>query len=165
MEFYPCAYKVFVKMSLNICYIKSRHDAMEFCPCAVPSATDIPKTLILQLGSLIYFANSGYLRERILIWVRDEKANKASDGDDVEYVLLDFGGMSSATTSTQEQTGDGVESGNISRHQKRVQAAAAAASIYQSFVYPSPSTLTWYVDFKLMTMNTVATCKDAFQNL
>lgn len=29
-----------------------------------PGAIDIPKTLILQLGSPIYFANSGYLRER-----------------------------------------------------------------------------------------------------
>lgn len=55
-------------------------------------------------------------------------------------------GANSATTSSQERTGDGAESGNISRHQKRVQAAAAAASIYQkSFVYPSPSSLPWYI--------------------
>jgi len=27
-----------------------------------------------------------------LRWVRDEKAKKASEGDDVEYVILDFGG-------------------------------------------------------------------------
>ncbi|KAJ0815883.1 putative SLC26A/SulP transporter, STAS domain, sulfate anion transporter, STAS domain superfamily [Helianthus annuus] len=60
-----------------------------------PGAIDIPKTLILQLGSPIYFANSGYLRERILRWVRDEKANKESHGDDVEYVLLDLGGVTS----------------------------------------------------------------------
>ncbi|KAI3711631.1 hypothetical protein L1987_70170 [Smallanthus sonchifolius] len=60
-----------------------------------PGAIGIPKTLILQLGSPIYFANSGYLRERILRWVRDEKANKASQGDDVEYVLLDLGGVTS----------------------------------------------------------------------
>ncbi|XP_024985193.1 ERAD-associated E3 ubiquitin-protein ligase HRD1B-like isoform X2 [Cynara cardunculus var. scolymus] len=53
-------------------------------------------------------------------------------------------GANSANTSSQDQNGDGAGSGNISRHQKRVQAAAAAASIYQkSFVYPSPSTLTW----------------------
>lgn len=60
-------------------------------------------------------------------------------------------GTSSATTSTQERTGDGAESGNISRHQKRVQAAAAAASIYQkSFVYPSPSTLTWSSGYAML---------------
>ncbi|KAI3707181.1 hypothetical protein L6452_25473 [Arctium lappa] len=53
-------------------------------------------------------------------------------------------GANSANTSSQDQNGDGSGSGNISRHQKRVQAAAAAASIYQkSFVYPSPSSLTW----------------------
>ncbi|XP_071697231.1 ERAD-associated E3 ubiquitin-protein ligase HRD1B-like [Rutidosis leptorrhynchoides] len=54
-------------------------------------------------------------------------------------------GTNSANTSNQDQTGDGVGSGNVSRDQKRVQAAAAAAaSIYQkSFVYPSPSSLTW----------------------
>lgn len=53
-------------------------------------------------------------------------------------------GANSANTSSQDQTDDGAGSGNISRHQKRVQAAAAAASIYQkSFVYPSPSSLTW----------------------
>lgn len=60
-------------------------------------------------------------------------------------VLSVFSGANSANASSQDQNGDGAESGNISRHQKRVQAAAAAASIYQkSFVYPSPSTLTWY---------------------
>lgn len=53
-------------------------------------------------------------------------------------------GTNSANASSQDRTGDGVGSGNMSRHQKRVQAAAAAASIYQkSFVYPSPSSLTW----------------------
>ncbi|XP_024979904.1 probable sulfate transporter 3.5 [Cynara cardunculus var. scolymus] len=60
-----------------------------------PGATDIPKTLVLQLGSPIYFANSGYIRERILRWVRDEKAKKDSQGDDVEYVILDLGGVTS----------------------------------------------------------------------
>ncbi|KAK1413917.1 hypothetical protein QVD17_29654 [Tagetes erecta] len=60
-----------------------------------PGAINIPKTLVLQLGSPIYFANSGYIRERILRWVRDEKANKETDGDDVEYVLLDLGGVTS----------------------------------------------------------------------
>lgn len=60
-----------------------------------PSATGIPKTLVMQLGSPIYFANASYLRERILRWVRDEKANKDSQGDDVEYVILDLGGVTS----------------------------------------------------------------------
>ncbi|MFS7990984.1 putative SLC26A/SulP transporter, STAS domain, STAS domain superfamily [Helianthus anomalus] len=60
-----------------------------------PGAISIPKTLVLQLGSPIYFANSSYIRERILRWVRDEQASKDSQGDDVEYVLLDLGGVTS----------------------------------------------------------------------
>ncbi|KAL8223383.1 hypothetical protein R6Q57_018858 [Mikania cordata] len=60
-----------------------------------PSAISIPRTLVLQLGSPIYFANSGYIRERILRWVRDEQASKDSQGDDVEYVILDLGGVTS----------------------------------------------------------------------
>ncbi|GJU19417.1 hypothetical protein Tco_1152759 [Tanacetum coccineum] len=56
-----------------------------------------------------------------------------------------YTGENSSNTLPQDQTGDAVGSGNISRQQKRVQAAAAATSIYQkSFVYPSPSSsLTW----------------------
>ncbi|KAI7744969.1 hypothetical protein M8C21_033577, partial [Ambrosia artemisiifolia] len=60
-----------------------------------PGAISIPKTLVLQLGSPIYFANASYIRERILRWVRDEKASKDFEGDDVEYVLLDLGGVTS----------------------------------------------------------------------
>nr|GEV35432.1 ERAD-associated E3 ubiquitin-protein ligase HRD1B-like [Tanacetum cinerariifolium] len=54
-------------------------------------------------------------------------------------------GANLSNTAPLDQTGDAAGSGNISRQQKRVQAAAAAASIYQkSFVYPSPSSsLTW----------------------
>ncbi|KAI3524583.1 hypothetical protein L1887_03242 [Cichorium endivia] len=59
-----------------------------------PGAIDIPRTLVLQIGSPIYFANAGYMRERILRWVRYEKGNRL-DGDDIEYVLLDLGGVSS----------------------------------------------------------------------
>ncbi|KAI7757237.1 hypothetical protein M8C21_023758 [Ambrosia artemisiifolia] len=59
-------------------------------------------------------------------------------------------GTNSANSSTQDRTGDGAGNGNISQHQKRVQAAAAAASIYQkSFVYPSPSSLTWSSGYAL----------------
>nr|GEX55447.1 ERAD-associated E3 ubiquitin-protein ligase HRD1B-like [Tanacetum cinerariifolium] len=56
-------------------------------------------------------------------------------------------GANLSNTSPQDQTGDAAGSGNISRQQKRVQAAAAAASIYQkSFVYPLPSSLTCEID-------------------
>ncbi|KAK9072070.1 hypothetical protein SSX86_008502 [Deinandra increscens subsp. villosa] len=60
-------------------------------------------------------------------------------------------GVNSANTSSQHRTDDGAGNGNISRLQKRVQAAAAAASIYQkSFVYPSPSSLTWSSEYALL---------------
>ncbi|CAI9285917.1 unnamed protein product [Lactuca saligna] len=59
-----------------------------------PDATDVPKTVIVQIGSPIYFANAGYMRERVLRCVRDEKANRLQ-GDDIKYVLLDLGGVSS----------------------------------------------------------------------
>lgn len=65
-------------------------------------------------------------------------------------------GANSANTTSQGQTGAGAGSGNISQHQKRVQAAAAAASIYQkSFVYPSPSSLTWSSGYALLANKSI----------
>ncbi|KAK3041643.1 hypothetical protein RJ639_001453 [Escallonia herrerae] len=60
-----------------------------------PGATGTAGMLILQLGSPIYFANGGYIRERILRWVRDEQAITDSKGNDVECVLLELGGVTS----------------------------------------------------------------------
>lgn len=46
--------------------------------------------------------------------------------------------------ATQSSSG-GVADGNMSQHQARLQAAAAAASIYEkSYAYPSANTLVWY---------------------
>ncbi|KAI7747302.1 hypothetical protein M8C21_002973 [Ambrosia artemisiifolia] len=60
-------------------------------------------------------------------------------------------GANSENASSQDQNGNAAGVENISMHQKRVQAAAAAASIYQkSFVYPSPSTLTWSSGYTLL---------------
>lgn len=60
-------------------------------------------------------------------------------------------GTSTAGTSSQGSTNDGVANGNISPHQARLRAAAAAASIYEkSYVYPSPSTLVWSPGFALL---------------
>ncbi|XP_047958937.1 ERAD-associated E3 ubiquitin-protein ligase HRD1B-like [Salvia hispanica] len=51
-------------------------------------------------------------------------------------------GTGTAGTSTQGSSGDGVANDNVSQHQIRLQAAAAAASLYEkSFVYPSPNAL------------------------
>lgn len=57
-----------------------------------PNASVTPGFLVLQLGSPIYFANSTYIKERILRWVRDEVDAKQSSNE-VEYVLLDLGGV------------------------------------------------------------------------
>ncbi|VFQ63078.1 unnamed protein product [Cuscuta campestris] len=56
-----------------------------------PNAIGAQGILILQLGSPIYFANCNYIRERILRWIRDED----SQGRVVEYLLLEFGGITS----------------------------------------------------------------------
>ncbi|CAO2183051.1 unnamed protein product [Urochloa humidicola] len=60
-----------------------------------PHARNIPNILILQLGSPIYFINAGYLRERILRWVEDEENACKIDGQDLQCVVLDLGGVSS----------------------------------------------------------------------
>ncbi|KAG1346259.1 putative Sulfate transporter 3.1 [Cocos nucifera] len=60
-----------------------------------PSSSSLPDILILQLGSPIYFANAGYLRERILRWVEDEESIIKKDGEDLLYVILDIGGVTS----------------------------------------------------------------------
>ncbi|CAL4947744.1 unnamed protein product [Urochloa decumbens] len=60
-----------------------------------PHARNIPNVLILQLGSPIYFVNAGYLRERILRWVEEEENACKIDGQELQCVVLDLGGVSS----------------------------------------------------------------------
>ncbi|XP_043723484.1 probable sulfate transporter 3.5 [Telopea speciosissima] len=60
-----------------------------------PNATSVPGILILQLGSPIYFANSGYIREKISGWIEEEVDVKNSKGCDLEHLILDFGGVTS----------------------------------------------------------------------
>ncbi|XP_057777299.1 ERAD-associated E3 ubiquitin-protein ligase HRD1B-like [Salvia miltiorrhiza] len=51
-------------------------------------------------------------------------------------------GTGTAGTSSEGSSGDGVANENVSQHQTRLQAAAAAATLYEkSFVYPSPNAL------------------------
>ncbi|GLT70229.1 hypothetical protein SLA2020_423230 [Shorea laevis] len=53
-------------------------------------------------------------------------------------------GTGTGSTSAQGSVGSGVAGDNLSQHQVRLQAAAAAASIYEkSYVYPSANTLVW----------------------
>lgn len=67
-----------------------------------PGATGIPGIMIFQLGSPIYFANCGYLRDRILRWIRDSQSISNSQANDIEYVLLDLGGVTSIDATGME---------------------------------------------------------------
>ncbi|XP_060216590.1 probable sulfate transporter 3.5 isoform X2 [Lycium barbarum] len=60
-----------------------------------PTANGIPGILILKLSSPIYFANCNYIRERILRWIRDEHSRTDSKGNEIEYLLLELGGITS----------------------------------------------------------------------
>lgn len=54
-------------------------------------------------------------------------------------------GSSTAGTSSQGPTVDGVPNDYVSQHQARLQAAASAAALYEkSFVYPSPNAVIRY---------------------
>ncbi|XP_077225436.1 putative sulfate transporter 3.5 [Tasmannia lanceolata] len=60
------------------------------------SMVGVPSMLILQLGSPIYFANAGYIRERITRWVEEEdEKNINSKGDDLQFIILDLSGVTS----------------------------------------------------------------------
>ncbi|KAF3434102.1 hypothetical protein FNV43_RR25205 [Rhamnella rubrinervis] len=62
-----------------------------------PAATVAPGILVLQLGSPIYFANSNYIRERVLRWIQEEQSKYSKPEEDdimIEHVLLDLTGVS-----------------------------------------------------------------------
>lgn len=58
-----------------------------------PIAQGTAGILILQLGSPILYSNSTYVRERVLRWIRDEESNKDYQGDSVEHLILELGGV------------------------------------------------------------------------
>lgn len=55
------------------------------------------------------------------------------------------GSATSSTISQGSVAGANLQGHTLTGHQARIQAAAAAASVYEkSFVYPSANTLAWY---------------------
>lgn len=58
-----------------------------------PDAQGTAGILIIQLGSPILYSNSTYVRERVLRWIRDEESNKDYQGDTVEHLILELGGV------------------------------------------------------------------------
>lgn len=60
-------------------------------------------------------------------------------------IRLGLGTGTGISSSSPQGSAGGVAVDNLSHHQARLQAAAAAASIYEkSFVYPSANTVVWY---------------------
>ncbi|PKI57211.1 sulfate transporter 3.1-like [Punica granatum] len=66
-----------------------------------PIATTVPGILILEIDAPIYFANAGYLRERISRWIDEEedKLRTAEKETTLQYVILDMGAVGAIDTS------------------------------------------------------------------
>ncbi|KAH9289279.1 hypothetical protein KI387_033396 [Taxus chinensis] len=63
-------------------------------------ATRIPAFLLLRIDAPIYFANSTYLRERILRWVHDEEDRIDREKEDtLQYVILDLTAVTTIDTT------------------------------------------------------------------
>ncbi|KAG6434944.1 hypothetical protein SASPL_106589 [Salvia splendens] len=63
-------------------------------------AQSIPGVLILEIDAPIYFANSNYLRERIIRWIDEEEERiKASGEAGLQYVVLDMSAVGNIDTS------------------------------------------------------------------
>jgi sulfate transporter 3 len=60
-----------------------------------PASEEMLGYIILQLGSPVFFANSTYVRERILRWIRDEP-------EAIEFLLLDLSGVSTIDMTGME---------------------------------------------------------------
>ncbi|THU59103.1 hypothetical protein C4D60_Mb03t21470 [Musa balbisiana] len=60
-----------------------------------PDSVLFPNILILKLGSPIYYASTGYLRERILRWIEEEDAIARKGEVNLQYLILDMSGVTS----------------------------------------------------------------------
>ncbi|KAG9132735.1 hypothetical protein Leryth_014015 [Lithospermum erythrorhizon] len=65
-----------------------------------PAAQQVPGILILHVDAPIYFANAGYLRERISRWIDEEEDRlKCSSKTELQYIILDMTSVGSIDTS------------------------------------------------------------------
>ncbi|WCJ21577.1 sulfate transporter 3 1 [Euphorbia peplus] len=63
-------------------------------------ANTVPGVLLLQIDAPIYFANSSYLRERILRWIDEEEERlKSMVEASLQYVILNMGAVGNIDTS------------------------------------------------------------------
>lgn len=68
--------------------------------CRYREAVRVPSFLILAVESPIYFANSTYLQERILRWVREEEERmKANNESTMKCIILDMTAVTAIDTS------------------------------------------------------------------
>ncbi|KAK0580726.1 hypothetical protein LWI29_005567 [Acer saccharum] len=64
------------------------------------NANQVPGVLILEIDAPIYFANSSYLRERIIRWIDEEEDRLKSSGEcSLQYVILDMSAVGNIDTS------------------------------------------------------------------
>ncbi|WJZ94624.1 hypothetical protein VitviT2T_013464 [Vitis vinifera] len=69
-------------------------------PSRYREAMKVPSFLILAVESPIYFANSTYIQERILRWVREEEEQiQANNGNALKCVILDMTAVTAIDTS------------------------------------------------------------------
>ncbi|CAN8254715.1 unnamed protein product [Cochlearia groenlandica] len=65
-----------------------------------PYSRNVPSLLILEIDAPIYFANAGYLRERITRWIDEEEERvKASGESSLQYIILDMSAVGNIDTS------------------------------------------------------------------
>ncbi|XP_042412726.1 sulfate transporter 3.1-like [Zingiber officinale] len=62
-------------------------------------AQSVPGVLILHIDAPVYFANAGYLRERISRWIDEETKSSKGEEMDLHYLILDLGAVGSIDTS------------------------------------------------------------------
>ncbi|KAL5574673.1 hypothetical protein UlMin_018098 [Ulmus minor] len=68
--------------------------------CRYREALRVPSFLILGVESPIYFANSTYLQERILRWIREEEERiEASNESSLKCIILDMTAVTAIDTS------------------------------------------------------------------
>ncbi|XP_074574937.1 sulfate transporter 3.1-like [Curcuma longa] len=63
------------------------------------TAQSVPGVLILHIDAPIYFANAGYLRERISRWIDEETESSKGEETGLHYLILDLGAVGSIDTS------------------------------------------------------------------
>ncbi|CAN7012955.1 unnamed protein product [Brassica rapa subsp. trilocularis] len=65
-----------------------------------PYSRTVPGLLILEIDAPIYFANAGYLRERITRWINEEEERVKTSGENsLQYVILDMSAVGNIDTS------------------------------------------------------------------